>query len=223
MPSFTIPAAAAATTISGGLGASALAAGTASGISLATAASIGSTALGALGALQSGAASSSAAGYNAQVAANNAKLAQQNAEMAGAQGEQNVAVESAKTRAKIAATLADQGASGVDVNSGSAVDVRASEAKLGMLNSLNIRADAARKAYGYETEAATQKGQENLYKSEKKSAKIGGWLDAGGTVLGGIAKASQYSNFLGKSDPTSGLTNVSSSDGFYDFNNEVKY
>lgn len=172
----------------------------------ATAISIGSSLLGGLSALQSSRAASASAGYNAKVAANNAAISTQNANFAGAEGQQNVAAEGAKTRAAIAATLANQGASGVDVNTGSSVDVRESEAKLGMLNSLNIRSDAARRAYGFQTEAASDMAQSRLLRSQQSSDKISGYINAASTVLGGAAKASKYSDWLGGGGTTSPLT-----------------
>lgn len=166
--------------------------------------SLGSTLLSGFGAIQQSRAASSSAKYNAAVAANNAATATQNANFAGAEGEQNVAASLAKTRAEVAATKANQGASGVDINSTSFSDVRDSEARVGKLNALNIRSQAARKAYGYQTDASTFTGQQGLYKSEAKSAKTSGYINAATTVLGGAAKAADY--FSPKNDVTGGLT-----------------
>lgn len=188
-------------TIAMGLGMSAEAVGTAATISaalpsIATVATIGASAVSALGAISQSRAASASAGYNAKVAQQNAQIATQNSQFAGAEGQRNVAAEGAKTRAAMAATVAGQGASGVDINSGSSVNVRESEAKLGSLNALNVRAEAARRSYGYQTQSASDKGQAQLYRKEQSSDKIGGYLDAGATVLGGVGKASQYENWL---------------------------
>lgn len=175
---------------------------------LAIAATVGSTAVSALGSIQQGNAASASAGYNAQVASNNAKIATQNAQLVGAQGEQAVGAAGAETRAKVGATVAGQGASGIDVNTGSAVDVRESEAKLGMLSALNIRSQAAQKAYGFQTEAAADVGQENLDKSQQSYDKTAGYVGAATDILGGAGKAAAFSNFLSAGDPTSGITNT---------------
>lgn len=180
--------------------------GTASAISaavptIATAATIGSTAISALGSIQQSRASSAAAGYNAKVAAQNAEQQTRNANFAGAEGEQNVGAEGAKNRAALAATLANQGASGVDVNSGSSVNVRESEAKLGMLNALTVRSNAAKQAYGYQTGAASETAQSNLLNKQKKNDITGGYLNAGATVLGGLGGASKYSQWLSQGNP----------------------
>lgn len=200
--------------MSGALSATSLAALNAGLISVATAsalpsagavlggAALASSVVGGIGAIQQGNAASAAAGYNAKVAANNAAIATQNANYAGAEGEQNLAATAAKTRAQIGATLAEQGASGVDINSGSSVKVRESEAKLGMLDALNIRSQAVRQAYGFQNQSDSYVAESGLEKSKAKSNQIGGYLNAGSTVLGGIGNASKYTNWLSDGDPT---------------------
>jgi hypothetical protein len=184
-------------------------AGTASTIgTIGTIASIGSTVMSTIGGIQQGNAASAAAGYNAKIAAQNAELQRQNAAFAGAQGEQNVAAAQAENKAKLAAIEAEQGASGVDINSKSSSQVRQSASKLGMLNALNIRSEAARKAYGFQTDAVNSDAESRLSKAQGKSAKIGGYLNAGATVLGGVGKAvDSYQDYLGKTDNV-GLTST---------------
>lgn len=184
--------------------ASATAAGATSALSLsslATAATIGSTAVSALGSISQSRASAASAGYNAKVVAQNAEQQTRNANFAGAEGEQNVAAEGAKTKATLAATLASQGASGVDVNTGSSVNVRESEAKLGILNALTVRSNAAKQAYGYQTGAASDLAQVDLLNKQKKNDITGGYLNAGATVLGGIGNASKYTQWLNQGNP----------------------
>ena len=168
---------------------------------IASAASIGAGAIGALGSIEQSRASAAAAGYNSQVAAQNAQLATQNAQFAGAQGEQQTAAEGAKTKAAVGATLANEGESGIDVNSGSNVDVRESEAKIGMLNALTIRSNAAKSAYGFQTQSVSDTGQAALDKSQQSSDITGGYLSAGANVLGGISNAAKFSRYLNDSSP----------------------
>ncbi len=191
----TASAATSAAVAAGSFGAEAAAAATLIP-SIGTAASIGSSLIGGLGALSQSRSAAAAAGYNAKVAQQNAQIATQNAQFTGAEGEQNVAAAGAQTKAKVAATLANEAASGVDVNSGSAVNVRESEAKLGMLNALNVRSSAARQAYGFQTQSVSDNAQAELLRKQKVSDEVGGYLDAGATVLGGVGKASQYSTWL---------------------------
>lgn len=188
-------------TIAMGLGLSGEAVGAAASLSaalpsIATAATIGSSAISALGAISQSRASAASAGYNAKVAQQNAEIATKNAQFTGAEGEQNVGAAGAATKAKIAATLANEAGSGVNINSGSAVDVRESEAKLGMLNALNVRSQAARQAYGYQTQSASDTGQAALLRKQQSADQEAGYINAGATVLGGVGKASQYTNWL---------------------------
>jgi hypothetical protein len=164
--------------------------------SLATAATVGSSLISGVGALEQSRASAASAGYNAKVAAQNAKLATQNAAFAGSQGEQEAGTSEAATRAKVGATLANEGASGVDVNTGSSVNVRESEAKLGMLDALTIRSNAAKAAYGYQTQNASEVAQANLLRSQQQSAQTGGYFSAGSDILGGVGSAAKYTTWL---------------------------
>lgn len=157
--------------------------------------------LNAAGQVQQGQANAAAAGYNAKVAAQNAEIQTQNANFAGAKGEQDVAAQSAKTKAAIGETLAAQGASGVDVNTGSSVNIRESEAKLGMLDALTVRSNAAKEAYNYQVGASQETAQAQLLRQQQKADKTGGYLNAFSTVLGGAGKASQYSTWLKSTSP----------------------
>lgn len=160
------------------------------------AASVAGGAVGAVGAIQSGNAQKAAANYNSQVATEDATLAQQNATMAAQSGEAQVGQQQQKTRAYVGAVKANQAARGVDVNSGSAVDVRSSAAELGELDAINIRANAARTAYGYDTQAAGFKGQSQLDVYEGEQAVTAGEIGAGSTILGSVGSAgSNFANF----------------------------
>lgn len=179
------------------LAATALGADAATAATLGTVASIGGTVFSALGAISSGISQSKSADYNAQIALNNAKIARNNASLAGQKGEIEAAQAGAQEKAKLAAIQADQGASGVDVNSGSAVNVRSSTAQVGEQDILNIRANAARNAYGYETEAQSDTAQAGLYKSQASSDMLGGFLGGASSFLSGVGSAgSEYANYL---------------------------
>lgn len=157
---------------------------------------VGSAAMQAYSTYQQGQAASKAAAYQAQVAENNAKIAEQNAEFAGAEGEANVGAQGLKTRAQVGAITSAQAANGINVHSGSAVNVRASQAQLGELDALNIRANAAREAYGYRTQAQGYESQAALDKATSKNAKTGAIIGAGATLLHGASKAAlNFANF----------------------------
>ncbi len=158
-----------------------------------------STGFSAMGEYQAGKAASAASLYNAQIADNNAQIAAQNAQWAAEEGVQKGAAEQMKMRAREGGILANQGASGVDVASKSSVDVRDSARQLGMLDVMTIRANAARKAYGYQIEEAGFRAEGGLRRQEAKNAERAGQSAAIGTLLGGAAKAAAY----GDGDPYS--------------------
>lgn len=167
-------------------GASALAGGAST---LGTIASIGGGLLGAIGSIAQGNASANAAEYQAKVAENNAQIARQNQEWSERSAITNEAAQGMKTRAQLGAIKAAQAASGVDVNTGSAVDVRSSAAELGQLDAINIRANAAREAYGYGTQAQGFTDQAALDRSTAGNARTAGYIGAGTSLLGGAASA----------------------------------
>lgn len=158
------------------------------------------------GQIASSQAAAASAGYNSKIASMNAGYATQNAQLVGAQGEADAGIQGAKNAAQEGTILANQGASGVNVNTGSAVAVRESAAKVGMLNELNIRSQAAQRAYGFETQAASDIAQSNLYAAQSSADKTAGYIGAGASVLGGITQASMFSKYLAAGDPTSGIT-----------------
>lgn len=149
--------------------------------------SLGASALSGLGAIGSSIAGEKSARYNSEIAANNAQIASQNATTSIQEGEANAAAASQASKAKIGGILANQGASGVDVNSGSSLDTRASAADVGELNAINIRSQAARTAYGYETSGVNDKAEQSMDESQAAYAPIQGAIGAGTSLLSGAA------------------------------------
>jgi hypothetical protein len=168
--------------------------------------------VGAMGAISSANAASASASYNAQVAAQNQQIATQNATLAGQAGEAQAAQQQQKTRAEVGAIKTSQAASNVDVNSGSALDVQSSAASLGELNAITIRTNAAREAYGYETQSTSFENQAQLDAAQSASDMTAGEIGAPTTILGGLGSAgSNYANFLTKS--SAGFSAPSSAGG----------
>ncbi|MFS6760683.1 hypothetical protein WHJ69_14435, partial [Staphylococcus aureus] len=130
----------------------------------------GAAGLAAMGQIQQAQAAKASANYNAAVQENNAQIAQQNATLEGQQGAANAEQEQMKTRANVGAIKAGQAASGINVNSGSAVDVQSGAADTGMLNAITVRSNAARQAYGDQTQAANATGQSALDKAQGRNA-----------------------------------------------------
>lgn len=137
----------------------------------------------AAGAVTSGIASSNAASYSAQVAQNNATIASQNAAYATQAGQVKEQASRMKTAGVIGQQKAIQGASGLDVGSGSNLDVRNSTADLGELDALTIRNNAAREAYGYQTTGQSYQAQAGLDKMTSSNDLTAGFISGGSSLL----------------------------------------
>ena len=185
--------------VAGGAGYAAAGAGVlgaaATAAPLTSALGIGGLTTSALGSIAQGQQQAASAKYNASVAANNAQIATQNANLIGAEGNANAGVEGQKTRANVGAIKASQAANGIDINSGSAVDVRSSAAELGELNAINIRSQAARAAYGQQTQAASDTAQAALDKQQAGYAAEAGVTQGATTLLSGYGKGIQSGQF----------------------------
>ena len=160
------------------------------------AASMGMSALsgisGIMGAQQSASAKSAAERYQAQVAANNATIANQNATTALQAGQAAEAAQRMKTAGLIGSQRAGLAANGVQLNSGSALDVQSDAASLGELDALTIRSNAARTAAGYEAQAGNSTAQSQLDQAQA------GWADTTGTLNSAVAGLSSASSVSDK-------------------------
>ena len=145
---------------------------------------VGNAIAGGIGAYAQGHAASQAANYNAAMAIQNANIQKQNATIAGQSGSQQAGMQSLKTRATMGSERANEGASGVNVNSGSAIDTQASTHEIGMMDALQIRTNAAREAHGYRVKAVNEEAQSDLDKYQAKYDETAGQLNAGTTLLG---------------------------------------
>jgi hypothetical protein len=147
--------------------------------------------------MQQASAQKAAANYQAEVATGNQQIATQNANYAAAEGEEQAAQKQQQTRAQEGAILAGQASSGVDVNSPTATGVRASQAELGALDAQTIRANAARQAYGYTTQATNFGNEAQAETATGENAMTGGEIGAAGSLLSGAGNASlNYSNAM---------------------------
>lgn len=163
--------------------------------------SIGSTILGAVGAINQGNASAAAAGenarmaeYQAQVARNNQIIANQNAEHEAEVGIEQAGRKSMEGAATTAAIKTAQAASGIDPNTGSAARVGTSARMLSKLDAMTVEQRSQEKVYGYRVQAANfgaQAGldtqQENLFWNQVSPDTTGGYLKAGATLLSGAS------------------------------------
>lgn len=138
----------------------------------------------------SGIAQGNAASYQAQVARNNATIADRNAAYSIAAGQQATETQSKKGAAQIGEIKTSQAASGIDVNSGSAVDVQAGQRATNKLDTENVLSDAQLKAYGYTTQAQSFTSQAGLDEATAEQAPIGGILSGIGSLASNASSLS---------------------------------
>lgn len=145
-----------------------------------TVAAMGANAIGSIVQGQQQAAADKA---NAQIAENNSTVALQNASFAAQEGNSNAEAQGLKNRAEAGSLLASQGASGVDINSESSTSTRNSQDLLGNLDVATIRSNAARQAYGYETQSTSFKNQSAIDNSSAKNAITSSYINAASSLL----------------------------------------
>lgn len=105
--------------------------------------------MGAQSALAAGRSQQQMGAFQASVALRNAQIAEQNATIADIQGEQTAMRIGMKGRQQAGEIVAQQGASGLDVNSGSAKQVQDSQHLVTSMDMAQIRQNAAKAAYDF--------------------------------------------------------------------------
>ena len=153
-------------------------------VSLGLAATAAGGVTSAIGSIFGGQAQSSMYSYQAAVAQMNAEIARQNAAYELALGESQAQQQGMKTRGIISQTRANQGAGGLDVNTGTNAMVRQSELELGQFDQATIRSNAARRAYGDEVQAVQDTAQSQLDTMAASTSLTSGYLGAASSILG---------------------------------------
>jgi hypothetical protein len=148
------------------------------------------------GGLFQGIANSQAANYRATVARNNATIANQNATRAIAAGQQQAANQSRQNAAAFGALKTGLAAKNIDTNSGSAVDLEASQRAKGQLDDSNTLYNAQVTAYGYRTNAVSDEAEAQLDQTTATNAPIGAALGAFGSLAGN----SRFTSWIGGTD-----------------------
>jgi hypothetical protein len=129
-------------------------------------------------------------GYQAGVAQLNEKIAKQNADYTREAGG-TVALQSGlRTGQQIGQQKVAQSASGIDVNTGSAAKVRADTLELGQQDQSTIRTNYAKKAYGYEVEAATKSAEAGADLVAGSEAKKASNINVATSILGTVSSVS---------------------------------
>ena len=144
------------------------------------------------GAVMGGIAQANNARYQAEVAKNNALTASQNAAYAAHAGQAKAMTEGLKNANQQAMVKASLAANGVDVNSGSAVDVETSEREKGALDQETIINNSQLQVYGYRTQETNFLEQEQADQAQASEAVPGAAIGAVGSLL------SNASSFGGK-------------------------
>lgn len=146
--------------------------------------------LSAYGAQKDASATQSMYNYRAQVSRINADINRQNAAWARDKGERETVQYGMKAAQQRGGIITAQAASGLDVNTGSAKQVRESQQKIVDMDTSQIRSNAAKIAYDYETKAVMDDNQSTLDIMSGKHAKQAGDIKALGSILGTVSTVS---------------------------------
>lgn len=173
-------------------------------------ATVASTAMGAVSAMQQGEAAKDAAKYQAGVARQNQQLANRAALDAQQRGQIEADQRRLVGRHILASQRTQFAANGIDLGSDSVEDVQGSQAQLNELDALTIENNAEREAYGLRLEGRNYGQAAQMYKYQGKNAAAEGKMNAFGTVLaGGGQVAGQWYN-MGSPNPFAKKTGVDS-------------
>ena len=152
---------------------------------------VGSAAMSGVSAATQANASKQSANYQAQVDQNNATIATQQRSAAIDQGQTQSMQAELQQSQLLSQQKADLTANGLNLNSGSAVDLLASTKFLGQQDVNAIQTNAARQAWGYSVQASNDQAQSSLAKWQADNtnpAAIGAMAGAGSL----LSSASSY-------------------------------
>lgn len=127
--------------------------------------------------------------YQWRLAEWNANIAEQAAKDAISRGDIEAGRVRSGTRQTVGSQRAALAAQGIDVNTGSAADVQSDTARIGALDELTARNNAAREAWGYKVQAWNERTQGQLAKLGSKNAAKALRQQSWGTVLTGAVQA----------------------------------
>jgi hypothetical protein len=164
-------------------------------------ATVASTAMGAVGSMQQGAAAKGQAAYQAQVMRNNQILAERAAADAEARGKVQERRQAQATKQLIGKQRAIMAGNNVVVDTGSALDITSDTAALGKLEELYIRNNAEREASGFRAQGMNFSANANLADARGKAAGSSALWSAGGTLLGGIGSVAEKWYTFKRNDP----------------------
>lgn len=156
-------------------------------------------AVGAVGNILSGQSQANMYNYQARVAQANAQIKQQDAAYALAAGEVEAQQSGMRTRAQVGATKVGFGAG--NVAGASTQNVLQSEQDIGAQNQALIRANAAKRAYGFEVGAAGDVATAGAERIAASTSKTAAGLGAASSIIGAAGQVSskwlQYKQYFG--------------------------
>lgn len=141
--------------------------------------------MGFMGSMQQAEAQAGAANYQAQVARNNEIIARNNAAYAAQAGAVRAQTQDFKNRTVLGTLEADQGASGIDFESGSSANVRRSARNVARLDTETIYNNALLQTNQALSQATSFSAQAGLEDFEARNARAAGTTRAFGSLLGG--------------------------------------
>lgn len=151
---------------------------------------IASAVVAAYGAYEEGQAQKGMYQYQAGVARNNSIIASYNAQNATQVGSVLENTKRQQTAQTMATYRAKAGGAGVDLQSGSPLNVQGDIAGLGELDALTIRHNAAREAWGYNVAGQSYAAQAGADETASRNAETMGELGAFASILGGASTVS---------------------------------
>lgn len=165
---------------------SATAATTAAYVSMATA--VAGTAVGVYGSIQQGNAAKASAEYQAAVDRNNQQVAEWQTKDALDRGKEAERQQRLKVQSALGSQRAAMAANGVDLSSGSPLDILGDTTMYGEMDALTIRSNAEREAYGYRVQSQNFASNAQLSQMRGSSAQTAGMIGAGSTLLTGAGQ-----------------------------------
>lgn len=135
--------------------------------------------------------------YQGGVYDQNAALADNQSTDAISRGRQAEIARGTATNQTVGAQRASYAASGVNVGNGSALDVQADTARMGALDQLTIKRNAAMEAFGYGVDATNARNAANFARTGGQNTAAGLRRQATGTLLTGALDAYQIGSQSG--------------------------
>lgn len=157
-------------------------------------ATIASTVLGTVSSVQQGKSQQAMYNYQAQVANENAKIANKNAATERQTGIEEARLQRIKTMQTIGSQQTAMAANGMDITSGTSLDIIEDTAAMGELDALQIQTNYERKAQAYEQQANNFSNEANMDVIAGKNAYRTGITNAAQTGLNGVSKLTSVSS-----------------------------